>query len=169
MREPILQADGTALVPLTRGKFAVIDEADVPLVAGRLWFFVDGYARTMIDGVQVGMHRHLTGAPKGRKVDHRDGCGLNNRRGNLRETDHSGNMRNRRPHLGSTSAFKGVCRTETRAGTVRWRAQIRAGGSTIFLGNFDTPIDAARAYDAKARELHAEFARTNAQLGLLTD
>lgn len=168
-REPILQADGTALVPLTRDHFAVIDAADAPLVAGRLWFYVDGYARTVIDGVQVGLHRFLTKAPKGSKVDHWDGCGLNNRRDNLRVTDHLNNMRNRRPQRGTSSPFKGISRCVTNRGAVRWVAQIRTDGRNLYIGSFDAQEDAARAYDAKALELHGEFARTNASMGLLTD
>jgi hypothetical protein len=31
----------------------------------------------------------------------------------------------------------------------------------VQIGTYDTPEEAARAYDAKARELHGEFAKQN--------
>lgn len=42
----------------------------------------------------VKLHRFLTDAPLGKVVDHIDGDTLNNRRSNLRITDHFGNMQN---------------------------------------------------------------------------
>lgn len=35
------------------------------------------------------------------------------------------------------------------------------------LGTFADPVSAARAYDAHARKVYGEFAKTNASLGLL--
>lgn len=42
-----------------------------------------------------------------------------------------------------------------------WRARIRFKGKNHSVGYFQRPEDAARAYDAKARELRGEFARLN--------
>lgn len=62
----------------------------------------------------------------------------------------------------SSSGFKGVSK---RAG--KWRAYITVGGRFISLGSFTTVREAARAYDAAAREHFGEFAATNEDLGLL--
>lgn len=43
----------------------------------------------------------------------------------------------------------------------RWSSRIYADGRNYFLGSFDTAQEAASAYDAAARHLHGEFARTN--------
>lgn len=42
-----------------------------------------------------------------------------------------------------------------------YRAQIMGGGKKFNLGGYATQELAARAYDAKARELFGEFARCN--------
>ncbi len=47
----------------------------------------------------------------------------------------------------------------------KWRAIIGKDGKTYFLGYYDSPIDAALAYDKKARELYGEMAKTNFPLG----
>jgi hypothetical protein len=47
------------------------------------------------------------------------------------------------------------------ARTKRWNARIQAHGTRLWLGEFDTPEEAARAYDAAARRLHGPYARLN--------
>jgi hypothetical protein len=59
---------------------------------------------------------------------------------------------------GTRAGFKGVDRS---VGGTKWRARIMREGKRLFLGNHDTPEEAARAYDAAARELFGEFARLN--------
>lgn len=63
------------------------------------------------------------------------------------------------------SRFKGVGRHEPGA-RKQWFARISPGGKPISLGSFQTEEEAARAYDAKARELFGEFAKTNFNDGL---
>jgi hypothetical protein len=47
------------------------------------------------------------------------------------------------------------------------RAFIKSDNRLIFLGVYETPEDAARAYDEAAIRLHGEHAVTNKMLGLL--
>lgn len=104
------------------------------------------------------MHREIMQAPAGMVVDHIDGNGLNNRRSNLRLCTRMQNSRNRRKNRDSTTEFKGVWRDKR---TGRCYAQIRFKGKNLYVGVFDTAIEAARAYDRKALELFAEFAHLN--------
>lgn len=57
-----------------------------------------------------------------------------------------------------TSRFKGVSRHSKNE---KWIAQIQEDGRTKYLGSFDSEEDAAKAYDAAAREVFGVFARTN--------
>ena len=99
-------------------------------------------------------------------IDHANGDPSDNRRCNLRLCNHAENMRNQSAVKGS-SRFKGVYESQTPG---KWKANItytRPGfPRSIHLGTFSTEEDAARAYDAKVRELFGEFAKTNEDLGL---
>jgi hypothetical protein len=54
--------------------------------------------------------------------------------------------------------YKGIWRDKT-SGTCH--AAVTCDGPALYLGTFDTPVEATRAYDRKAIELHGEFARLN--------
>lgn len=43
----------------------------------------------------------------------------------------------------------------------KWQATIMIDGKNACLGSFESEIDAAIAYNKKAKELHGEFARLN--------
>ena len=43
----------------------------------------------------------------------------------------------------------------------KWTAKISANGKQINIGTFINEIDAAKAYDVYALQLHKEFANTN--------
>lgn len=149
------------LVPLTRGKFAEIDQQDADRVLLHSWrVHCAGrgkpiYAATRIDGRVVLMHRMLANASNSECVDHRDGDGLNNRRTNLRRCSQSENKRNRKKRCVSSSRFKGVYRDGE-----CWRAQIIADKRRTRM-RFPTQLQAALAYDPLAVKLHGDFARTN--------
>ncbi|WP_162820436.1 HNH endonuclease [Microvirga calopogonii] len=106
-----------AVVPLTRGMEAVVDIADLPLVEGFNWrafrskstWYAVRHDR-LSDGrpTLTHMHRTIFRAEPGKMVDHRDGDGLNNRRGNLRSAIHAQNARNAGTRKDSTSGIKSV-------------------------------------------------------------
>lgn len=146
------------------GLFAHIDAEDAPLVRRHRWQSVSigktWYATTVIAGRTVCMHRLIMGFPK-RRVDHRDGYGLNNRRANLRECTHGQNLANAPKPVNNTSGFKGVCYDKSRG---KYLATIQKDGRQIFLGRHATAEQAAAAYDKAAVELFGEFALTNERM-----
>lgn len=157
-------------IPLTKGKFALVDVADFEWLNQHKWSArfdnrtKKSYAqRSMMlgNGQQrtVQMHREILGIDDPRvEIDHANGNGLINTRDNLRVATHSQNQQNQGPKRGSKSGFKGV---SFHRSSNRWQAEIKANGERRYLGIFATAEDAARAYDNVARELHGEFAFLN--------
>lgn len=158
------------IIPLTRGVEAVIDDCDHGLILSFGWW--GAMPRNQTNGgfyattrVKVGarlttryMHREIMRAPKGLQVDHIDGNGLNNTRANLRLCDRSLNNVNRRLGYSPASGFRGVYQDR---GAPLFYARIWHGGSAKRLGYFRDAQEAARAYDAAAREAFGEFAILN--------
>ena len=144
-------------VPLLSGHVALVDETDLTLIQGRRWYLRAGRDRLPYvvakDGKyrQTYMHRLIMGAVKGQLVDHKNGCTLDNTRGNLRFATPSQNCWNSGPR--GARPFKGP--TRTRSG--RWMAFC----NRKYIGSFDTQEEAARAYDTEAMRLFGEFARLN--------
>lgn len=142
------------------GGTLIVDCLDVELVLSWPYsWFVDsqGYCAAHHERKgTVRIHRVLMGFPPF-AIDHIDRNRLNNRRSNLRVCTNAQNQANRvaLPH---SSRFKGVT-LQRRTG--RYEAQIVSKGRKIHLGTFATEEDAAKAYDAAARNEWGEFARTN--------
>lgn len=161
-----------AIILLTKGKYAIVDDADYPMLRQFSWAASidrNGYAyaaRTAtINGKEkfVRMHRLLLDAPPDMLVDHINGKTLDNRRSNLRLCTRSQNQWNRR-RVSGRSRFKGVIWDTPRR---QWRVQAVAFSKVHHVGFFDDEESAARAYDASLRDIHGEFSVTNASLGLL--
>lgn len=118
-----------------------------------------GYLIVGIDGVYYLAHHlawlHFHGVPPKSSVDHRDLDKTNNRILNLREATQRQNAINRAPR--NKHGFKGISRQVHNG---KFKALIRTEGKRLFLGEFDTPEEAGRAYAEKAAEVHGEFART---------
>ena len=146
-------------VRLIQGQIALVDEEDYELVNPFRWHIFNvhrcSYAVTN-NGIL--MHRLILGVSKGKMVDHKDNNGLNNQKDNLRECTHSQNGANRNPSKKGTSKYLGVCWAKDRS---KWMAQITHKQNRYKLGSFINEIDAAKAYNKKAIELHGEFARPN--------
>lgn len=153
-------------IPLTKGKVAIVDEADYDFLVTSHWRAMSGYgtyyALSWRDGREHLMHRLILNAESNLYVDHRDGNGLNNQRANLRAATNSQNLQNSKLRKDNTSGFKGVSAQTLRGKkTGRWSARIKFNGRLTSLGMFSDAVEAAIAYDNKARELFGEFARLN--------
>lgn len=156
-------------VPLSQGQFALIDDEDAERVLAFKWSVTTNrrkeryafravYDRTTKRQTIVLLHRFILNAPEGQLVDHRDRDGLNCQKQNLRRATDSQNSQNRATKAGR---FKGVFLQRGRRGRKPFHSQITQNYKKRCLGWFATPEEAARAYDAKARELFGEFARLN--------
>ncbi len=157
-------SNGTSVLTLLHKgeiKECFVDTEDYPLVAPHHWGVKQStrtfYAVTEINGRGTRMHCLLI--PGEEEIDHRDHCGLQNTRNNLRAVTRQENGFNQQKQKRiTTSKYKGV---HWYRQSEKWRAQIRFNGTGIYLGTFRSEEDAAHAYDAKAKELFGEFACIN--------
>lgn len=153
-------------ITLTQGKTALVDDGDYSQINQRKWKAKKGrngnwYAeRQNGHGKFITMHRLIMNAPLGVIVDHINGNGLDNRRENLRLCTNAQNLMNRGAQRNNTTGYKGVT-WDRREKVKKYCAQIKFHKKTLRLGYFKTPEEAARVYDAKARELFGEFAVLN--------
>jgi len=149
--------DGAAMV-------ATVDDDDHARVARYRWraYRTAGgnathYAAARIaPSVTMSLHHFVLDVPDGTVVDHLDGNGLNNVRGNLRVCTLAENSHNKPRRGAFLSIYKGVTLTNG-----RWVAGITVAGKRKYLGAFDDEEVAARAYDAEARLVFGPAAVVN--------
>jgi hypothetical protein len=149
------------LIPLTQGKFALVDDEDYEYLSKFKWHakkqtrkhFPDYfYAARGKKGIL--MHREILNISEDQNVDHKNGNGLDNRKENLRPASQLENCRNRRYR------DKGLPRGITfQAG--KFRARICILGKNISLGMFINIEDATKAYDHASIKLFKEFGIRN--------
>lgn len=159
---------GTRWLAVTSGKkrfvFSIVDENRWDEVAETLWgLSTRGYVFKRVDG-DVGarggwnlyLHHVIAGDPGDQVVDHIDRDQLNNTCENLRVTSFEQNVWNS-PSRPSQTGYRGV----TNQYEGQWVAQISIKGVKQYLGTFDSPEEAALAYDEAALRLRGEFAQLN--------
>ena len=158
------------LIPLTQGKFAIVDDEDYERLSANKWrAHKEGRAFYAVRSEriktgprrerQVRMHAVIAATPPGMETDHVDGDGLNNRRSNLRVVTPQQNQRNQRnKRHGCSSRFRGVTLHKP---TGKWQAAINTGARTVYLGLFVDEIDAARAFDIASQERDPDYYALN--------
>jgi len=156
-------------IPLTQGKFAIVDDEDFDCLNQWKWQATfDGYnwyavRAVKYDGKRTSqmMHRQILGlaADDKRQVDHCNRNGLDNRQENIRICNSSQNQHNGKKNKhGLSSQYKGVSWHKQ---VQKWTAQLVVFGKHLYLGCFNNEVDAAKVYDKAAVEHFGEFARVN--------
>ena len=160
-------------IPLTQGKFAIVDDKDYKKVSQYKWQYClvgknrdrgcvmwRGWQKERKRKQTIIMSRLIMDAPKGRVVDHKNGNTLDNRRGNLRICTNQQNLFNQklRRLKYRSSQYKGVSYFKR---VKKWTAQICFNCKSIHLGYFDIEKEAAIAYNKAAAKYFGEFARLN--------
>jgi hypothetical protein len=153
------------LIPLTKGKFAKVDDSDFDMLSKYKWHYggywkITGYAarRNGKYGETIMMHRVVLNTKDKRQIDHKNGDKLDNRKENLRLCTRSQNLANSKIRINNTSGFKGICWYEDRK---KWFTYINCQKKRYCLGYFSSKLDAALAYNKKSAELFGEFAYLN--------
>jgi hypothetical protein len=117
------------------------------------------YNRTTYQAHRLAWYLHTGEDPGELQVEHIDTNRTNNRITNLRLATAQDNAQNQSKRKDTTSLYKGVSYYKK---SNKWQSQIRANGESIYLGYFDTEIEAHAAYCKAAVELHGEFANFGA-------
>lgn len=147
------------LIPLTRGKFAMVDFDDADLAEYK-WCINSRYASRNVKQKPLFMHRVVLERKLQRPIqdemlgDHINGNELDNRRSNLREATRTQNAWNSGTQKNNTSQYTGVSYI---AGFYR----ARLGSSGAILGSFKTALDASFCYDREALARWGDYARLN--------
>ncbi len=156
----LLCYNGGMIINSTNNKPIQIDDEDLGLVSQHPWTVAsDGYAKKYFEIWNGGknrkrwvvhMHRLIMGAKKGQMIDHINGDTTDNRRCNLRFSNKSLNAINSNK-VKSSTGFRGVVRNAQKGKP--FMARIMLAGKQIYLGRYDTPEEASKAYLTKQREV----------------
>lgn len=144
-------------IPLTRGKFALVDDSDFEWLSEWKWNLTgDGRNAERRTGGHIGhiilMHRQIMGAKKGQLIDHINQDPLDNRRANLRFADKSINALNGKIRSDNRSGFRGVYWVTQ---VQRWHSSITIRGKKVHLGSYNNPELASKVYEQARKEVLA--------------
>lgn len=158
-------------INLTKGYVTQVDDDLYDWLSQYKWWASVGhnvYARALINGKQVKMHRLIMGAGDGEQVDHINHNTLCNLRENLRKCTPMENARNKRSARGSSSKYVGVSRVEVRQKNSDgvyddwyWRAFICVNNKHRVLISTKDEVQAAMVRDVAALKYYGEFAHLN--------
>ena len=118
------------------------------------------YTVNKISGENIYLHHFIMNSNQQEiMIDHIDSDGLNNCKNNLRFCSNSENHMNKTKNFkGNQSGFKGVV---FHPKTGKWQAQTHINGKQTYLGIYNTPEEAAKAYNIAVKEHYGEFAKLN--------
>lgn len=153
-------------ITLTRGFEATIDDADFDRVSAYKWrvnvsewgTYAVAWMRIESKGRHVYLHRFLMNFPDGKQIKFINGDTLDCRRENLQAATASEIHSERKLGPNNRSGFKGVSFNKKSG---KFKAYIKHNGKLLYLGLFPTDIEAARAYNEKARALRGSLAFQN--------
>lgn len=161
-RPAVVEGD-IARIPLgvnARQGYAIVDKGFAYL-GGNNWHKTsDGYAARSktVDGKKQTERMHRVIHIGATQVDHINGNTLDNRSSNLRGVTTSQNGMNRGRMSNNKSGYKGVSWHKK---SERFRANICVNQVRMHVGQYKTALEAARAYNSAALDLHGKFARLN--------
>lgn len=147
-------------IPLSQGKFAIIDEADFPEISSYKWYFHQGRAvrkPKTIDKKRTGfiwMHREIAKPDDDKVIDHINGNTLDNRRENLRICTRSQNQWNKSPRIKSFTRMKNIHWKKEKK---RYAVRFQKFGKKIEFGYFKNLEEAIKVRNDAVLSVHEGF------------
>jgi hypothetical protein len=154
----LIRGTMTKVIPLTQGKFALVDDRDYGYLSQWSWNACHSeadyyYAARTVKGRVIRMHREIMKPPKGMVVDHIDGNCLNNQRSNLRLVSIRENALNRKVNKNNKSGHRNVSWI-----LGYWRVQLAVNGKNhIFPEKFDDPDRAGEFARQMRHKYYGQF------------
>ncbi len=157
------------VIGLTQGQFTIVDIEDYEWLNQWVWcahfnrssraFYATRNVYENGKQIYLSMARAILDAKPGEIVDHVNRNTLDNRRANLRVVTSNQSNRNRRLlSVNNTSGYRGVY---WHRHTQKWYAKTKVNSRDIYLGSYDSPEQAATAYDNAVRQYHEGFSPLN--------
>ena len=160
---------------MAKNKYALVDDDDYERLSKFYWkvgtikkgaykYAVRHIYKNKTSQV-IFMHRDVLGMASLKlsddklQVDHINHNGFDNRKSNLRKCTNSQNMANTKIRSNNKSGYKGVKNNSHNPN--KWEVALRFNKTNFYIGLFDDKIEAAIAYNKKAKELWGEFAYQN--------
>jgi hypothetical protein len=156
-------------IPLTQGQYAFVDAADFEWLNQWPWFArwnpeaKTFYASRYVDETTtLHMHNVVASPSNGLIVDHWNGCGLDNRRINLRCVTTRVNAINTKIRSSNTSGCVGVKYDPRPRAKSPWVATVQVDGKRVYLGYFKRKKDAIAARRAGELRYYGDALRLGA-------
>lgn len=138
-------------VPLTQGKFSIIDDNNSNLLEFKWYFLNIGYAARTFrkENNKTGiilLHHAIMGVPLyGLYIDHRNGFRLDNRKENLHIVSNRQNQQNQLIHRNGKLPGAYFCKDRTDSKNP-WIARYSLRGKNVYVGRFSSEKEANAAY-----------------------
>jgi hypothetical protein len=148
-----------------KGKFLLVDDSDFSMFNFFSWSS-DGHGYGQAHVPKSGKncqetilaHHLILESAKDKVIDHINGDKLDCRRENLRLVTQSQNLTNSKKRKNAFSKYKGVSWYKR---DKNWSAYFHIDYKKIHIGYFKSEIEAAEAYDLKAKQFFGQYARLN--------
>jgi hypothetical protein len=122
------------------------------------WHLDNNIPISVIDGKKVQMRQYILETTN--HVRNKNNNTFDNRIDNLIKINDANALQHRSKAVNKTSQYKGVS-FDSKAKKKQWMAKIRKDGVTHLHKRYETEVEAARAYNEKAKELYGENAMLN--------